>query len=371
MSSMEFEETETYIPQDWSEAADTVACGGETQTQTVLICGPKNSGKTTFSRHLLQLLLTRHKRVAFLDTDVGQPQFSPPGCLSLTILDRETNFDSQVLPERCFFFGDISCKRDPQIYLTYICFLYDHYYKHYHQSSTRASPNNNGVPLIVNTPGWVKGIGYDVLVDILKHISPSHVVNICISAKRKNLPSGAFWSQDGDAGAATLIEINSARQDSLNRSVLVQKDSRHLRDLSIVKYFTQCFSSYMNLSSVKDIAGALAAHPPYEVSVSAVKIRHLHCEVPKAEIFYSLNATIVGLAVDSEVAGDLPRCVGLGIVRGIDTLRKVLYIITPVSPSALEDVDVLLQGFIQIPTCLLQVQGCVSPYMASNVLPGI
>lgn len=34
----------------------------------------------------------RHKRVAFLDTDVGQPQFSPPGCLSLTILDRETNF---------------------------------------------------------------------------------------------------------------------------------------------------------------------------------------------------------------------------------------------------------------------------------------
>nr|GEV97542.1 probable myosin-binding protein 5 [Tanacetum cinerariifolium] len=295
-----------------------------------------------------------HKRVAFLDTDVGQPEFSPPGCLSLTILDRETNIDSQVLPERCFFFGDISCKRDPQIYLTCICSLYDHYHKHHHQSSTRPSPSNSGVPLIVNTPGWVKGIGYDVLVDILKHVTPSHVVNICISAKRKNLPSGAFWSQDGDAGAATLIEINSARQDSLNRSVLVQKDSRHLRDLSIVKYFTQCFSNDMNLSSVRDIAGALASHSPYEVSVSAVKIKHLHCEVPKAEIFYSLNATIVGLAVDSEGAGDLPRCVGLGIVRGIDTLRKVLYIITPVSPSVLEDVDVLLQGFIQIPTCLLQ-----------------
>ncbi|GJW75342.1 polynucleotide 5'-hydroxyl-kinase NOL9 [Tanacetum coccineum] len=375
MSSMEFEETETttttYIPQDWSEAADTVASGGETNTPTVLICGPKNSGKSTFSRHLLHLLLTRHKRVAFLDTDVGQPEFSPPGCLSLTIVDRETNIDSQVLPERCFFFGDVSCKRDPQIYLTCICSLYDHYHKHYHQSSTSASPSNSGVPLIVNTPGWVKGIGYDVLVDMLKHIAPSHVVNICISAKRKNLPSGAFWSQDGDAGAATLIEINSARQDSLNRSVLVQKDSRHLRDLSIVKYFTQCFSSDMNLSSVRDIAVALAAHSPYEVSVSAVKIKHLHCEVPKAEIFYSLNATIVGLAVDSEGAGDLPRCVGLGIVRGIDTLRKVLYIITPVSPSVLEDVDVLLQGFIQIPTCLLQVQGCVSPYMASNVLPGI
>ncbi|XP_024972951.1 polynucleotide 5'-hydroxyl-kinase NOL9 isoform X4 [Cynara cardunculus var. scolymus] len=241
----------------------------------------------------------------------------------------------------------------------------------HHELSRSASPGKSGVPLIVNTPGWVKGIGYDLLVDMLKHIAPSHVVNICISAKSKNLPSGAFWSQDGDAGAVTLIEINSARQDSLNRSVLVQKDSRHLRDLSIVTYFRQCFPSDMSISTIKEVARALAAHPPYEVPVSAVSIKHLHCEVPKDEIFYSLNATIVGLAVNSEDSGHLPRCVGLGIVRGVDILRRVLYIITPVPQNVVEDVDVLLQGFIQIPTYLLQVQGSVSPYMASNVLPGI
>lgn len=371
---MEVEESEAtnniYIPEEWSEAADTIACGSH--TPTAFICGPKNSGKSTFSRHLLHVLLTRHKRVAYLDTDVGQPEFAPPGCLSLTILDTET-LDSKILPERCYFFGDISSKRDPEIYLTYIFALYDHYRKQYNQFSTE-SPSNNGVPLIVNTPGWVKGIGYDVLVDMLKHIAPSHVVNICISAVSKNLPSGAFWSHDGDAGQVTLIEINSARQDSLNRSVLVQKDSRHLRDLSIVMYFKQCFPSDMNINSIKEISQALAAHPPYEVSVSAVNIKHLHFQVPKEEIFYSLNASIVGLAVDSE-SEHLPLCVGLGIVRGVDSLRGVgvVYIITPVPQDVLEDVDVLLQGFIQIPTCLLQVQvqGCVSPYMASNVLPGI
>ncbi|KAI3725938.1 hypothetical protein L1987_65734 [Smallanthus sonchifolius] len=372
-SLMEVEECEAmdiYIPEEWSEAADVIACsGGQTQTLTAFICGPKNSGKSTFARHLLQVLLHRHKRVAYLDSDVGQPEFTPPGCLSLTVLDRET-IDMRIQPERCFFFGDISSKRDPEIYLTYIYALYDHYIKQYCQLPS-ASPSNSGVPLIINTSGWVKGIGYDVLVDMLKHIDPSHVVNICISAKSKNLPSGAFWSQDGDAGAITLIEINSARQDSLNRSVLVHKDSPHLRDLSIVTYFRQCFPSDMNMRSVKEIAQALAAHPPYEVSMSAVNIKHLHCEVPKAEIFYSLNASIVGLAVDPEGSEHLPRCVGLGIVRGIDTLRRVLYIITPVPQNVLEDVDVLLQGFIQIPTCLLQVHGCVSPYMASNVLPGI
>lgn len=44
-----------------------------------------------------------------------------------------------------------------------------------------------------------------------------------------------------------------------------------------------------------------------------------------------------------------------GIVRGIDTIRQVLYLITPVPVDSLEKVDLLLQGFIEIPTSLLQV----------------
>ncbi|KAI3744467.1 hypothetical protein L1987_57548 [Smallanthus sonchifolius] len=315
MEVKECEAMDIYIPEEWSEVADVIACsGGQTQTLTTFVCGPKNSGKSTFARHLLHVLLRRHKRVAYLDSDVGQPEFTPPRCLSLTVLDRET-IDMRVQPER-----------DPEIYLTYIFALYDHYLKQHYQLSTSASPSSSGVPLIINTSGWVKGIGYDVLVDMLKHIALSHVVNICISAKSKNLPSRAFWSQDGEAGAITLIEINSARQDSLNRSVLVHKDSRHLRDLSIVTYFRQCFPSDMNMRSVKEIAQALAAHPPYEVSVSAVNIKQLHCEVPKAEIFYSLNASIVGLAVDPEGSGHLPRCVGLGIVRGIEHFEMDSYL---------------------------------------------
>lgn len=42
-------------------------------------------------------------------------------------------------------------------------------------------------------------------------------------------------------------------------------------------------------------------------------------------------------------------------MRGIDTLKGVLYVITPVPQSSLEKVNLLLQGYIQIPTCLLQV----------------
>lgn len=148
--------------------------------------------------------------------------------------------------------------------------------------------------------------------------------------------------------------------------VLVQKDARLLRDLRVMAYFRQCFPSDMKITTIKELSRALAAHPPYEIPISSIKIKHLHCEVPKNEVLYSLNATIVGLAVDSE---NFPDCMGLGIVRAIDTLKHVLYVLTPVPKSSLQKVDLLLQGFVEIPTCLLQVQGCISPYMSADVLP--
>ena len=45
-----------------------------------------------------------------------------------------------------------------------------------------------------------------------------------------------------------------------------------------------------------------------------------------------------------------------GIVRGIDLSKNLLYPITPVPQSILASVDLLPQGFIQIPNGLLQVQ---------------
>lgn len=62
------------------------------------------------------------------------------------------------------------------------------------------------------------GIGYDILVDVVKYIGPTHVVKINISAGKKNLPTGAFWLNGEYDETVNLIEINSARRDSFNRS---------------------------------------------------------------------------------------------------------------------------------------------------------
>uniref|UniRef100_A0A1D1Z8E7 Polynucleotide 5'-hydroxyl-kinase NOL9 n=1 Tax=Anthurium amnicola TaxID=1678845 RepID=A0A1D1Z8E7_9ARAE len=150
-----------HIPRSWSEAADSITFGSPASPPPIaFICGPKNSGKTTFSRHLVNTLLQRHKRVAYLDTDVGQPEFTPPGCLSLHVLHEqspELTVLSLKTPVRCLFFGATSSKRDPKAYLSSIFCLYDYFCKEY-RSNKLENPGKPMLPLVVNTPGWVKGM---------------------------------------------------------------------------------------------------------------------------------------------------------------------------------------------------------------------
>ncbi|KAG6534504.1 polynucleotide 5'-hydroxyl-kinase NOL9-like [Zingiber officinale] len=367
---------EVIIPLDWAHAAESIV-SASFPPPVVFVCGPKNSGKSTFSRYLLNALLPRYGRVGYLDTDVGQPDFSPPGCVSLTLI-KETISDLMNPcireTERFFYLGDISSKSNPEAYLDFTLRLYDYFIKQYHQLDEPNDPGNTVLPLIINTPGWVKGTGFDLLVEMLRYISPTLVVQIHISLQSKNLPVGTFWldANQQELHKVPILVLDSARRNIKNESILVQKDARHMRDQRLFGYFKQCFPNNLNILTNKALARALAAVSPYVVPFSKVKVIHLHCQVPSSEIFHSLNATIVGLAVSSDVPAKskskIPPCVGLGIVRAIDVIKGLLYVITPVPFCILQKVDLLLQGFIEIPSGFLRVHGCASPYMATNVL---
>lgn len=63
---------------------------------------------------------------------------------------------------RCFFFGDISAKRDPAAYLKCIFALYDYLHEGHRSLNSTEDPAVVGLPLVVNTPGWVKGIVFTI-----------------------------------------------------------------------------------------------------------------------------------------------------------------------------------------------------------------
>lgn len=147
-----------------------------------MICGPKGSGKSTFGRMLVNAIITRsastsHIRsntqtdgVAFLDLDPGQPEFSPPGELSLIHL-RSCNFgppfthpaiaaDNGDRLVRAHHYGALSPKNDPEYYIKCARDLFDRY-----QELLVRFPS---CPLVVNSAGWVQGAGLEVLLEIIK-----------------------------------------------------------------------------------------------------------------------------------------------------------------------------------------------------------
>ena len=159
------------------------------QLPAVMICGPKGSGKSTFCRILANSLLnvnpdprSSNRRgldgIAFLDLDPGQPEYSPPGEISLLHL-RSYNlgvpFTHPMLSPkednvliRAHHIGHVSFKEDPSHYQRCAFDLlaqYKNMLSHY-----------PSVPLIVNCSGWIQGSGSEVLVELIRHWPFTQVV---------------------------------------------------------------------------------------------------------------------------------------------------------------------------------------------------
>ena len=157
----------------------------------VMVCGPKASGKSTFSRLTLNCLLSkslqRRKQtnstakdegVALLDLDPGQPEFSPPGELSLTYL-RTFNFGPQFTHPvvdsksgnrllRAHHIAAISPRDDPDHYLACALDLMKHYRRLLHTNPT--------CPLVINCSGWILGSGLEILTELILKLAITDVV---------------------------------------------------------------------------------------------------------------------------------------------------------------------------------------------------
>ena len=199
----------------------------------VMVCGPKNSGKSTFTRYLANSILMRTTRrfqsqnitqddgVALLDLDPGQPEFSPPGEISLLHL-RSCNlgpsYAHPAVPPgnrviRAHHFGAISPKEDPDHYLECVLDLVVHY--------RRMISTYYSCPLVVNCSGWVLGSGLEVLVELIQKISmtavvymsttgPAEVVDTLVEAsKESRTPFHALSSQPTEYTNRTAADLRA------------------------------------------------------------------------------------------------------------------------------------------------------------------
>ncbi|KAL8999639.1 MAG: hypothetical protein Q9169_001599 [Polycauliona sp. 2 TL-2023] len=171
-------------PDDWQRLLTTLASRHKaTPRITALVCGPKGSGKSTFTRMLVNAFITKKpskktpSHVALLDVDPGQPEYSPPGEVSLVKVT-SCNFAPPFchpIPSthglrliHSHHVGATSPTDDPGYYMRCVSDLF----QHYHQ----VLAEDPSCPLIVNTGGWIQGKGLEILCSFISQLEPTDVI---------------------------------------------------------------------------------------------------------------------------------------------------------------------------------------------------
>lgn len=347
----------------------SLAVNGQTPS-VCLIKGPKRVGKSTFSRHLLnRLVSTQRTSVAYLETDLGQAEFGPPGLIALHLFDSlifDVEGSSELVigpswtslrcPLRSHFIGDTTPKDDPTLYnhaITDILLYYN------------ASLKSKGIPLIVNTQGWVKGLGADLLKRLEDELKPTHIFDMMPSEDDDEdlREVGPSKIETNVLQTGTVVTRLEASPPSLTRDRGL--NAVEARILNLVSYFYSIRLPYPAKNKTAkigwpewDFSLSIIQQRPFVVNVEQGLQAGLHilpkgARVEKQLQLMALNGSIVAIVSTNQgnstthneqnsslwkkaLSKKLPTlqtstCLGLAIVRSIDVERGIIYLVTPLS----------------------------------------
>ena len=408
--------------QDWHSTISKLSSDSQA---AIMVCGPKNSGKSTFCRLLTNALLLKissrpngissdvsSNSVAYLDLDPGQPEYSPPGELSLHVLrttkvappfTHPTVYGNDTLI-RAHHYGYLSPKEDPDHY--YECALdLVHHYK-------RISAEKGHLPMIVNCSGWIQGSGLDLLANFVQNLDLTNVIYMSTSGPDDVVET---LSETTTTSKAVLHQLSSQGTEIITRT------AADLRMMQTLSYF---HLDEPDPGSLRWNSSTLASMPPLVVHYAGPKqgviaVNVLGDEIDPDILSDILNGCIVGIVVvenndfelgdriangyttdeieagmeiddgeqDSGIFAETTRnpsilrnsigipylasrnrtatpsktasshSVGQALIRGIDPIDQTFHILTPISPSSLQSISessyqsiVLVRGKLDTPT---------------------
>lgn len=340
--------------------------------------------------------------VTILDIDPGQPEFSPPGTISLVRLatpNLAAPFCHPLLhPKatvRSHAVASITPASDIEHYKSCVLDLFSRY---------QSTNSCGGCPLIVNTPGWIQGSGLVLLQDLVSAIRPTEIL---------------YMSQDGPEDTVEGLKVASAASCSSTTnnsgtmsppllttlpsqsSEYTSRTALHLRHMQAMSYFHVDAEHYFDKKKKQQVGihwddTPLTATPPILVSYNSggqdnpnnntdSGVLGIMCYgyQPEPELLAdAINGSILAIVeiedprafrsdnqlqpldivgtdtqipiitthdqyrlpyIRSQAPLD-PRfshCLGLGLIRGIDTARREIALSTPIAPHLLASSSLL------------------------------
>ena len=207
------------------------------RSSAIIVCGPKGAGKSTFCRILANALLQKpagkgdrdtpeEECVCFLDLDPGQPEYSPPGELSLLQLqcwNLASPFSHPTCepnrPLKTHHFGHTSPKEDTKNYYACALDLFAHY--------RLMARQYRSCSLIINSAGWIQGNGLELLSELIHAMDLTDVIYLSTSGSEGIFDTLAQATKR--AANMTFHQLSSQSSDFLTRPAA---DFRMMQTLS-------------------------------------------------------------------------------------------------------------------------------------------
>jgi len=143
----------------------------------VALVGPTDVGKSSVSKILCNYAVRKGWHPLFVDLDLGQNGIATPATVGAVPVDRtidptEGFANARDLP-LVYFHGDASPGNNPELYMHLIENLSAMIDK---RNATNADAKSSGI--VVNTAGWVDGVGYKLLLRALDALKITDVLVI-------------------------------------------------------------------------------------------------------------------------------------------------------------------------------------------------
>ncbi|GFQ72871.1 protein CLP1 homolog [Trichonephila clavata] len=308
----------------------------DTKGPITLIVGPKDVGKTTLCRFLLNYAVRCGRCPLFIDLDVGQNSISVPGSIGIVNIQKPANIIAGFEDEanQVFHFG----YKSPGHNITLYSLLLKKLGQTLRSGLRQTNKNTRYSGVIINTCGWTRGFGYDAItlaamafeIDVLCVLQEERLYQQLL----KDMPS------------CVKVVYTPKMDGAIERSITVRSESR---DARVREYFygptneLQPFTFDVKYSEIQVFR--VIARPLREEVDSMTNVTLDYTSLVPVPFDHNLIDQVLALSSADTVQKDLilTHAFGFICITGINVAENVITVLSP-QPGPLPKKILLIGG---------------------------
>lgn len=280
----------------------------------LMVTGGKGVGKSTMLRYLVNRHLHHpYPRLLLIDLDIGQPELFVPQTVSCSIIDAPLLGHGLFLnkqPERAYVVGHVNIVMCAEQYARAVRQLL---------SYCHGNPDYQGIPWLINTMGYNKGFGLELMALIADCVQPTDVVQIASNRPINNFDEPLDWKFLSKVKPIIYVtdefKINGSLPKYAHHHIqsVVPPVDRTIKDWKMSAKDVRYVNLLARLSTtLRGNAKHLTECLPVQVNLQQLQIEHLTSEdYTREELIAGMEANLVYLC-KSSTNSKIIECLGIG-----------------------------------------------------------